>query len=648
MPEQEKSTKLFIQSTLTFLVYFLVAKLSLGFAVINSLTSPVWPPTGIAFAAFVLFGPRIWPAIYFGSVLANITSGSPVLAAIIIGAGNTLEGAAGGYLMNRFAGGIHAFDRAKTVFYTIIAAIFAPMISATVGVTAISLTGLSPWAAYLHTWSTWWLGNVTGAIVITPLIILWFDHTRVHLRERWPELLVVVALFAFVVYVVFSGLLPFPYLLMAALLWVAFRFGPRDTATAVFLIGIIGVWATSRGYGPFYLRYTGKNEAFLFLQLFLAIVSIAKLTVAALVGEITTAQNTIEQREKRFRSLIEKSRDAVLLMDPMANILYASSSTKQILGYSPAEFEGMSGLSVIHPDDLDRTVLALSDVSAEDRKSKHIELRIRMKNGKFAWIGATLTNLLRDPNVGAIVLNYRDVTERKNLETAKDDFMMISAHQLRSPLSAMRWNMELLLMTAKDIPAKVKTKLRLIYDYNQKMIDLVNELLDISRIIQGKISSEPELTDISALIRKEIEIETPFAREQKVTLKSNIRGYSMPDVSVDPKRFLWVIQNLLSNAIKYTPSGGTVTVSVAVVGREVCVTITDTGIGIPVEEQQFVFTKFFRASNAVAVHAEGTGLGLYAAKEYIEHWGGTITMESPAARGKGTKFTISIPIKKRR
>src|SRR6266576_6732276 len=155
-------------------VYYSAAKLGLRFAYINSSVTTVWPPAGIALAAFVLLGYRVWPAILGAAFLANLTTTGAILPSIGIAIGNTAEGLLGSYLVNRFARGGRVFDRVGDILrFTALAAIVSTTVSASIGVSSLALGGLMSWADAPRVWLTWWLGDAVGDIVIAPALILW-------------------------------------------------------------------------------------------------------------------------------------------------------------------------------------------------------------------------------------------------------------------------------------------------------------------------------------------------------------------------------------------------------------------------------------------------------------------------------------------
>lgn len=273
-------------------VYFVAAKLGLRLAFVNPSATPVWPPTGIALAAFLIVGARAWPAIFLGAFLANVTTAGSIATSIGIALGNTLEGWLGAALVGRFAAGRQAFSRPRNAFrFAVLAAAVSTVVSATFGVTSLALGGFAPWADFWHIWLTWWLGDGAGSLVVAPVVLLWAENWRIQwTRRQVAEAAALLACLLLVGLLVFGG--PFPnasknypleFLCIPVLLWAAFRFGARETATAILLLSVIAIRGTLRGFGPF-ARET-QNESLLLLQAFIAVIAVTKLIVAAVVAE---------------------------------------------------------------------------------------------------------------------------------------------------------------------------------------------------------------------------------------------------------------------------------------------------------------------------------------------------------------------------
>lgn len=273
-------------------VYLAAGKLGLTVAFIHPSATAVWPPTGIALAALMLLGYRVWPAIFIGAFLVNVTTAGSVATSLGIALGNTLEGVVGAYLVNRFANGCRAFDRARDVFYyLLLGALVSTTVSATFGVTSLCLGGFANWISYRAIWLTWWLGDAAGALIMAPVILLWSARPRLEWnRAQALEGALLILGLVLVSQVVFGGLLPtqvknYPlaFLCIPFLVWAAFRFGPRETASACFLIAGLSIWGTLGGFGPF-VRET-QNESLLLLQTFLGVVTVTALALAASVSE---------------------------------------------------------------------------------------------------------------------------------------------------------------------------------------------------------------------------------------------------------------------------------------------------------------------------------------------------------------------------
>jgi diguanylate cyclase (GGDEF)-like protein len=283
--------------------YFVAGKLGLRLAFVNASATAVWPPTGIALAAFLLLGLRVWPGILLGAFLVNLTTAGSVATSIGIGVGNTLEGLVGAYLIDRFAGGRGALDHARGVFkFAVFGALLSTAISATCGVTTLALGGLARWPEYGTIWLTWWLGDAAGALIFAPLVLLWSARPRTPRRLRdLLEAAVLLVTLALAGLLVFGGYFPsrvktYPleFLCIPFLLWAALRFARREAVSAVLLLSGIAVWGTLRGFGPF--ARESQNESLLLLQAFMGVVSVMTLTLASEVSE----RRQVEEQLRRL------------------------------------------------------------------------------------------------------------------------------------------------------------------------------------------------------------------------------------------------------------------------------------------------------------------------------------------------------------
>lgn len=281
-------------------VYFVAGKLSLQLASVFASATAVWPCTGIAIAALLVFGYRVWPGILIGAVLVNLMTAGSVGTSIGIAVGNTLEGLAGCYLVSRFARGKEAFVRAQDIFkFALVGGMAATAVSATIGVTTLVAGGFADWGSFGSMWCTWWLGDGVGAVTVTPLLLLWWENPSLRwTREQITELaFLFLGLFS-TGWIVFgkpfhSELKNYPleYLCIPFLIWAAFRFGRRKAATALCALSVIAAWGTLHGYGPF--ARESQNTSLLLMQAFMGIMAITTLALAAEVSERKRAEERI-------------------------------------------------------------------------------------------------------------------------------------------------------------------------------------------------------------------------------------------------------------------------------------------------------------------------------------------------------------------
>lgn len=268
-------------------VYTAAGKLGLQWGIVNPSASPIWAPTGIALAAFVLYGGQVWPAIFLGAFLYNYTTAGSLLTSFGVAVGNTMEAAVGANLVRRWANGAQAFDSGRDVIrFVVLAGILATAVSPTVGVTTLALGGYVKWTDYAPVWLTWWLGDTAGALLVAPPLVLW--GIRRHVRWVSVRMVEIVALFTALVLLsaLAFGPLGGPslgFLCLPVLIWSAMRFGPRLAATAVAVVSVVGVIQTASTLDA--LDPAQRNAQLLLLQVFMAVTAITILLLAGVVNE---------------------------------------------------------------------------------------------------------------------------------------------------------------------------------------------------------------------------------------------------------------------------------------------------------------------------------------------------------------------------
>src|SRR5262244_1472858 len=290
------------------LTYFVLAKSGLALALIHPSASPIWPGTGFALAAIVLWGYRAWPAIFLGAMIANASTTGSIGPAISIATGNSLEALVGAAVINVWSNGRDTFSTPNTVAkFAVICVVLATPISATVGITTLVIAGYAEWANFANIWLTWWLGDMISALVVTPVVVLCaLSDARAFRRTELTKSAAVISLAVAVGFIAFNPLFKqsqhpeLGFLAVLPLLWAALRRGPRDTAIASFILAGFSIWGTLLAAGPF--APASLNDAFLSVLVFLISVSVPSLALSADVA----MRKTIEENLRRTHTELDR------------------------------------------------------------------------------------------------------------------------------------------------------------------------------------------------------------------------------------------------------------------------------------------------------------------------------------------------------
>jgi signal transduction histidine kinase/ActR/RegA family two-component response regulator len=299
-------------------LYFLLAKAGLALASINPSATPIWPPTGLALAAVLLRGYRAGLAIFLAAFLANETTAGSFLSSCGIAAGNALECVLGGYLVKRWSDGRATFDTTTGVArFALVSLLVATPISATVGVGSLAVAGYADTGHLVPVWITWWLGDLAGALIVTPLILLWANAPAGLLARRELRGMalafggaVLVGLLAFSPLIAQSGIRdPLGFLAIVPLMWTALRRGQRDTATVVFVLSCFAVWGTEMRGGPF-ARAT-LNDSFLLLVMFMISISVPGLALSADSAARRRAEGMLRKAHRELNQRVQQRTKAL-------------------------------------------------------------------------------------------------------------------------------------------------------------------------------------------------------------------------------------------------------------------------------------------------------------------------------------------------
>ncbi len=393
------------------LLYIASAQLGLQLAVVHGNVTAVWPPSGIALAALLLFGTRMWPAILAGAFIANFWNAMPWMTSIMVAGSNTLAGIVGAVLVSQFCGCRNPLDNRQGLLALVVGGgLTATIVSATLGVTALVATGSATPEGSGELWLTWWLGDAAGVIVFAPLFLAWATKPVVHWNWlRIAEGLALAITLMFTAQLVFSGWFhlgaenyPLAFLMIPAMIWAALRFGRRGTTLVVTIISLYAIRGTVNGFGPF--LHHDLNESLLMLQAFMSIISLTVLALAVVLHERKMALQRLEQyqseieqrvadktrdlstanihllREMRRRSqnqdmvnnlgrILEDSLNEIYIFDAdTLQFLDVNRGARNNLGYTMNELTGMTPIDIkpeLSRESFDRQLAALQDGSLD-------------------------------------------------------------------------------------------------------------------------------------------------------------------------------------------------------------------------------------------------------------------------------------------
>ncbi len=412
------------------LIYFAAGKLGLRLALVNPSATAVWPATGIALAACLLLGYRVWPGILLGAFLVNITTSGSIPTSITIAVGNTLEGLVGAYLVNRFANGRNVFDRAQDVFkFMILAGMASTAVSATVGVTSLVLSGSAAWADYASIWLTWWLGDAVGAFIVAPFLISWAMPSTVKWeRARVLEAALLLLSAIFIGLIVFGGLssfsvknYPIGFLILPIIVWSAVSFGRRGATTTTLITAGIAIWGTIHGFGPF-IRNTA-HESLLLLQTFMGIIAMTGLSLGVAVATRHRAEQALRQQREWLQTTLASIGDAVIATDVKGNVTLMNPVAQALTGWQQVEALGHPLTGVFQIINAKTRATVENPVVRVIREGTIVGLanhtRLIARDGREIPIddsGAPIKDIAG--NMLGVVLIFRDITERERSEEA--------------------------------------------------------------------------------------------------------------------------------------------------------------------------------------------------------------------------------------
>ncbi|MBN1162448.1 GAF domain-containing protein [Patescibacteria group bacterium] len=358
------------------------------------------------------------------------------------------------------------------------------------------------------------------------------------------------------------------------------------------------------------------------------LVKIASISVARI-------HTFIQSLHSRTETLVKSISDGVVMFDQNYQVTFANEAMMKYTGL-PDEGYKLEELSRLFDD-----IKLMGLVKKSLKENIYIKIpRTQISRFWYELGVIPIVNYKGTVAGGAIILH--DITSIVQIDTAKTEFVSLASHQLRTPLAAIRWYTEMLLSKGNDnLTSDQREFVEVILTSNKRMINLVNSLLNVSRLELGTFAVDPKNADLIEVTESALEELIPYAEEKKITLEKNYQE-NLDKLPLDIGLMSIIVQNLVSNAIKYSPEGNKVYLSVSREDARYIIRVKDSGYGIPIEQQQQIFTKLFRADNVKTKHTEGTGLGLYIVKSILDTVGGKISFKSK--EGEGTEFVVELPV----
>lgn len=340
-----------------------------------------------------------------------------------------------------------------------------------------------------------------------------------------------------------------------------------------------------------------------------------------------------------FKLAVQSAFNHIIITDPDGVVLYANSAVERITGYSEREVLGKTPRlwGGLMDEELYKKMW---HTIKEEKKPFEGEFRNMRKDGREYFARAIISPIIDNKELLGFIGTEEDITHEKQVDQMKTEFISITAHQLKTPLTSIGWGLDMLEDTSfGELSVEQSDIVKTIRDSSERLSGLVNILLNISRLESGRLTIKPKEVEVEEFIESILAMVHGQLKQKGHTVSLNIDP-AVSKIVVDPQMAGELLKNFLTNAIKYTNKGGEIVVRVEKLGDSIRVSVKDTGQGIPKAEQQKIFDRFFRASN-IDKSQEGTGLGLYFAKLIADSSGCEIGFESE--EGKGSTFFILIP-----
>ena len=367
---------------------------------------------------------------------------------------------------------------------------------------------------------------------------------------------------------------------------------------------------------------------------------------------LNAANEQLENDKAIYHSILASMAEGLVAVDKDSRITLINETASRTLGIDPKLAVGANYYDLVVTKDRDGNVIPVDkrplSIALKDRKQQFTGtaegIQYTLSNGRTIPVSITASPVMLGDRVIGGVSTFRDISQEIALDRTKTEIISIASHQLRTPLTAIKWLTEQLSAPSSRISRfRTRRKLRQIHESNERMISLVNDLLNVSRIDLGKIMVMPQEVDLKVIVGDVLRDMTGQVRRKQLKVVRHI-DTPLRHIYSDPRYLQVILQNLISNAVKYSFNKKSVAIMATIKDNDLQLTIADKGCGIPSAQQSKIFDKLFRADNARQMVSEGSGLGLYVTKALTQQLGGKIWFES--VENEGSTFFVSIPLSK--
>jgi PAS domain S-box-containing protein len=634
--------------------YYALARFGLNTATMLGPVSPLWPAAGAAVALAWWLGPWVLPGVFLGAWAANMPTAAGAYFSLGIALAATAGAAVAGHVLRRRSTGAELLESLPgLVRFTAVAAVLAPLVSATIGVLTMIWAGMLPRGLAFEGWLTWALGDAMGVIVVTPALIVW----RLPVHWAWTRRRVLETLGLLAGIIVSSALVflwgvpqlrtdaPLAFVVYPFVIWAGLRFGAHGAAGSTFLLVAIALAGTSAGRGPFG-RFDAA-QAFWLMQIFITCLA----TTAHVLASMAAQRRAADRQLREQAMLLERATDAIIVRDPKDRVVYWNKSAERLYGYTDKEMLGRDATPLLYKNS--GPFLEVKSVVARDGEWVG-ELKMRTKSGDERIVLSRCTRLPGRPGeVCSVLAINTDITERKRLEAHLLRSQRMEsigtmaggiAHDLNNVLAPIFMGLPIVRDSVTD-PEALDT-LRAMELSAGRGAEVIKQVLLFARGVEvdrAPLQAGWLLRDVESMIRE------TFPRSIRIE-----RAWP-PDLWVvvgDATQLHQVLLNLCVNARDAMPSGGELRLQAANVtldanyvalnpeagpGPYVRIDIMDTGIGIPPDRLERIFEPFYTTKEV----GRGTGLGLATSQAIVRSHGGFIHVYSEL--GKGSTFRVHLP-----